>query len=53
MSKKDTITPYELAKIISDIVRYQQNEIDTCKLIITVLIFIIIILSCECVRCHV
>ena len=44
------ITPYELAKIISEVMRYQQAEIDTYKIIISVLVFVIIILACECAK---
>ena len=44
------ITPYELAKIITEIVRYQQNEIDTYKLIMSVMVIVIIILGCECAK---
>lgn len=44
------ITPYELAKIISEVLRYQQAELDTYKIIITVLLIVIAVLICECVK---
>ena len=44
------ITPYELAKIISEVMRYQQAELDTYKIIVSVLVFVIIVLACECMK---
>ena len=44
------ITPYELAKIISDVIRYQQNEIWTYKAIVVILCIVILILLCQCVE---
>jgi hypothetical protein len=44
------ITPYELAKIISDVVRYQQNELDTYKIIVVILCLVIWVLLCQCVK---
>lgn len=43
------ITPYELAKIISDVLKYQQNELDTYKIIVTILLIVIAVLLCQCV----
>lgn len=44
------ITPYELAKIISDVVRYQQDELDTYKIIVVVLCIVIWLLLCQCAK---
>ena len=41
------INQFELAKIISDVVRYQQNEIDTYKIVVIIETIIIILLACE------
>ena len=41
------INQYELAKIIADVVKYQQNEVDTYKIIVCIETVIIILLSCE------
>ena len=41
------MSPYELAKIIRDFVNYQQNEIDTYKIILFIETIMIILLSCE------
>lgn len=44
------ITPYELAKIISEVLKYQQAELDTYKIIVSILVFVIIVLACECAK---
>jgi hypothetical protein len=41
------IKDYDLAKVLSEIYNYQQNEIDTYKLIILMETILVILLSCE------
>lgn len=41
------IKDYDVAKIISDMLNYQQNEIDTYKIIVLIETILVILLSCE------
>ena len=45
--KSMDMSPYELAKIIRDVVNYQQNEIDTYKIVVIIETILIVLLSCE------
>ena len=46
------MNPYELARIVRDVVNYQQNEISTYKIIVTIETIVIILLSCEIAGRH-
>ena len=43
------IKDYDLAKVLSEIYNYQQNEIDTYKIIVAIETIVIIFLSMELV----
>lgn len=44
--------PYDLIRLISDFIHYQQNEISTYQIVITIETIVIIFLSIELTKCE-